>query len=64
MNSIFERESRQIEYKELLINYRSLCKTIVAFSNDIGGEILIGVRDKDRKIVGIITRRDIIAIIS
>lgn len=53
MTSIFEREGRQIEYKELLTSYHSLCKTIVAFSNDIGGEILIGVRDKDREIAGL-----------
>ena len=53
MKDKLKREGRQIEYKEKLGDYRSICKTIVAFSNDLGGEILIGIRDKDRHVVGL-----------
>ena len=41
-----EREGRQIEYKELLSSYSGILKTIVAFSNDIGGKIYVGIEDK------------------
>jgi ATP-dependent DNA helicase RecG len=42
----FEREGRQIEYKQEIDNYKAICKSIVAFANDIGGTITIGVQDK------------------
>jgi len=53
MSDKLKREGRQLEYKEQLSDYRSLCKTIVAFSNDIGGDILVGVRDGDRVPIGL-----------
>jgi ATP-dependent DNA helicase RecG len=53
MKNKLKREGRQLEYKEMLSNYRSISRTIVAFSNDIGGDILIGVRDKDRSLIGL-----------
>jgi ATP-dependent DNA helicase RecG len=46
-------EGRQIEYKEMLQNYRSIIRTAVAFSNDIGGKIVVGVRDRSLEIVGL-----------
>lgn len=46
-------EDRQLEFKELLTNHRRLCETVVAFSNDVGGRIIIGVRDSDRAVLGI-----------
>jgi len=57
MSDEVKREGRQLEYKEMLSDYRSVCKTIVAFSNDIGGEILVGVRDADRSLVGLSEER-------
>ena len=39
------REGRQIEYKEKIVHYDSLCRTVVAFSNDIGGTLIIGIKD-------------------
>ena len=53
MNDELKREGRQLEYKEMLNDYRGICRTIVAFSNDIGGDILVGVRDADRSLVGL-----------
>lgn len=46
------RESRQLEFKEMIENYRDLNKELVAFLNDIGGEVLIGVADNGN-IVGL-----------
>jgi len=48
-----EKEGRKTEYKLTLENYRSLCKTVVAFANDIGGIIIVGVHDKSLKIEGL-----------
>ncbi len=48
-----DREGRQIEYKKSIENYKSICKTIVAFSNDIGGTITIGIEDKILKVIGL-----------
>jgi len=41
-----KREGRQLEYKENLHTYRGLLKTVIAFSNDIGGKIIVGIKDK------------------
>lgn len=48
-----EREGRQLEYKEKLNSYNNLLKTVIAFSNDIGGKIVIGVADKTLATVGL-----------
>ena len=48
-----DRENRQLEYKERLKDYKSFCRAVVAFSNDIGGKIIIGVRDSDLKVIGL-----------
>jgi ATP-dependent DNA helicase RecG len=45
-------EDRQLEFKELLTNHKRLCETVVAFSNDVGGRIIIGVRDSGRAVIG------------
>jgi len=47
------RKGRQIEYKENVDHYDSLCRTVVAFSNDIGGTLIIGVEDSSLKITGL-----------
>lgn len=46
------RETRQLEFKEKITHYKDLNREIVAFLNDIGGEILIGISDNG-KIVGL-----------
>ncbi len=50
-------EGRKIEFKETLPTKTELCKTVVAFANDAGGEIFVKKvnykqqRTEDRKIV-------------
>ena len=48
-----QTEGRRIEFKASLPSNADIAKTAVAFANDAGGEIFIGVSDKPRKIVGI-----------
>ena len=48
-----ERESKTLEFKEFLPKFSSLIKTCVAFANTAGGQIIIGVEDGTRKIVGV-----------
>lgn len=48
-----KREGKTIEFKEKLVNFSRLIKTCVAFANGIGGEIIIGVKDKNQEIIGI-----------
>lgn len=53
MNIFPEIEGRQLEFKEQLTNYKRFCETVVAFLNDIGGRILIGVRNDNRELIGV-----------
>ncbi|MCD6426695.1 MAG: ATP-binding protein, partial [Caldisericaceae bacterium] len=46
-------EGRKIEFKEVLPSRADLCKTAVAFANDAGGEIFIGIKDKPREVIGL-----------
>ncbi len=46
-------ESRKVEFKETLPSGDKLEKTVVAFSNDAGGEIYIGIKDHPREITGV-----------
>lgn len=48
-----QREGRQLEFKRELKNYEHLIRTVVAFSNDIGGTIIIGVNDGSQEVVGL-----------
>lgn len=48
-----EREGRQLEFKQELSSYAKVVKTVVAFSNDIGGRIIIGIEDGSRDVVGL-----------
>lgn len=48
-----EREGRQLEFKEQVDSLSTLFPSIIAFSNDIGGRILIGIRDRNREIIGL-----------
>ncbi len=46
-------EGRKIEFKEILPTGNKLERTAIAFSNDAGGEIYIGVKNEPRIIVGV-----------
>jgi len=48
-----ERESKTLEFKSKLPIFHNLIKTCVAFANGVGGQLIIGVDDKTRAIVGI-----------
>ena len=47
------REGRQLELKQELANFDSLLRTVVAFLNDIGGLVVVGVADESREVVGL-----------
>ncbi len=46
-------ESRKLEFKETLPSGNKIERTAVAFSNDAGGEIYIGIKNEPRVITGI-----------
>lgn len=48
-----ERESRILEYKRQLPDYETIAKTVVAFANGDGGQIIIGIDEKTGKITGL-----------
>lgn len=45
-------ESKNLEFKSKVPKYENLIKTCVAFANGSGGQILIGIEDKNKKIIG------------
>lgn len=49
---IQQPEGRTVEFKEDLPKKSDLNKTIVAFANDAGGTLILGVKDNPRKVVG------------
>ncbi len=48
-----ERESKSIEFKSHLPAFKELIKTCVAFANGVGGELIIGIEDGTRQVIGI-----------
>jgi predicted HTH transcriptional regulator len=50
---IQQPEGRRLEFKETLPTSADLAKTIVAFANDAGGGLFIGIRNEPREVVGI-----------
>ena len=46
-------EGRRLEFKEALPENAELANTVIAFANDAGGELYIGVRNNPREIVGL-----------
>lgn len=46
-------EGRRLEFKQELPAVSDLAKTIVAFANDAGGDLYIGIRNNPRELVGI-----------
>lgn len=53
VNKIKLPESRKLEFKERFTEKSNIIKTIIAFSNGAGGELIIGVSDKEREIIGV-----------
>ena len=50
---ITQLEGRRLEFKAQMPENSDLAKTIVAFANDAGGDIYIGVSDSPRDIIGV-----------
>jgi len=50
---ILQTEGRRLEFKEKVPAGNNLAKTVIALANDAGGEILIGVRDNPREVIGV-----------
>lgn len=46
-------EGKTLEYKENSDAHYNILRTIVAFANTAGGQLVIGIRDKDRSVVGV-----------
>ncbi|MHC1757470.1 MAG: RNA-binding domain-containing protein [Methanosarcina sp.] len=46
-------ESRTLEFKEKMPSALAIAKTVCAFSNGAGGSIIIGIRDRDKTLIGI-----------
>jgi len=52
-NYFSQPESRKLEFKRQFPAKSDLLKTIVAFANGAGGNLIIGVSDKEREIAGV-----------
>jgi len=50
---IKQPEGRRLEFKEQILSGSKLARTVIAFSNDAGGEIFLGVKDEPREIVSL-----------
>ena len=50
---IKQPEGRRLEFKEILPTSSDIAKTVIAFSNDAGGELFIGIKDKPRELTGL-----------
>lgn len=50
---IKQPEGRRIEFKETIPSKSDLCKTVVAFANDAGGELFIGIKNQPRDVSGV-----------
>ena len=50
---IKQTEGRRLEFKEVLPEHAELANTIIAFANDAGGELYIGIRNNPREITGL-----------
>jgi len=50
---IKQPEGRRLEFKAKLPVVSDIAKTIVAFANDAGGELFIGIRNEPRELVGV-----------
>ncbi|MBF0431714.1 MAG: putative DNA binding domain-containing protein [Fibrobacteria bacterium] len=48
-----DRESRLLEYKREVTDYKKIAKTVIAFANGSGGQLIVGVTDKTRTVIGV-----------
>ncbi len=48
-----ERESKTLEFKSILPDFSKLIKTCIALANGSGGQIIIGIEDGTRKLIGV-----------
>ncbi|MGL5785700.1 MAG: AlbA family DNA-binding domain-containing protein [Bacteroidales bacterium] len=46
-------EGRRLEFKAELPENSDLAKTVIAFANDAGGDLFIGIADNPREVVGL-----------
>lgn len=46
-------EGRRLEFKEMMPSNADFAKTVIAFANDAGGELYIGIKNNPRLLVGI-----------
>ena len=53
IEKFYNLENRKLEFKETLPSGDKIVRTAVAFSNDAGGEIYIGIKNEPREIVGV-----------
>ncbi len=53
IEKLHQLESRKLEFKRKFPSKSNILKTIVAFANGAGGELILGVADDDKKIVGV-----------
>lgn len=53
LEKITQIESRKLKFKEQLPEGHALLKIVTAFANGAGGELIIGLTDRERKIVGV-----------
>ena len=53
LDKINQLESRKLEFKKQLPKSSVLLKTVTAFANGAGGDLIIGVTDSKRQIVGV-----------
>ena len=52
-NLLMMEEGKILEFKENTQNLSKIIQTIIAFANTAGGTIIIGIKDKTKKIIGI-----------
>ena len=46
-------EGKTLEFKEKMPTSLAIAKTVCAFSNGTGGSIIIGIKDRDKTLIGI-----------
>ncbi len=50
---IQQPEGRRLEFKAELPTNAELARSIIAFANDAGGELYLGIQDKPREVIGV-----------
>jgi ATP-dependent DNA helicase RecG len=53
LDLIVQPEGRRLEFKEALPTVAELVKTVIAFANDAGGELFVGIQDVPRLVIGV-----------